>query len=269
MRVGDMPSFVPSMQLALKGLLENTNAAQRHAIIISDGDPSPPSAALIQKFIDAKVTVTTVMVGGHGTGQDKNAMRQVANRTGGQFYDVKNPKLLPQIFIKEARIISRSLIQDGQTYEPHVPYGMPGPAQGFSGVPSIDGYVLTAQREGLAQTAIVIPVEGSQDPLLAHWNYGLGRSIAYTSDVSNLWGSRWASWESFQSFWEQSIRWAMRPSSPTNVHVNTHFEGDTAIVDIEALEADASFLNFLRTSAVVLRPDAKAEPLASLRGSST
>jgi hypothetical protein len=33
------------------------------------------------------------------------------------------------------------------------------------------------------------------------------------------------------------------------------------VVDVEALDVDASFLNFLRTSAVVLNPDAEAEPL--------
>ena len=53
----------------------------------------------------------------------------------------------------------------------------------------------------------------------------------------------------------------MRPSAPANLMVNTQLEGERAVVDIEALDADASFLNFLRTSAVVLRPDGEAEPL--------
>ena len=53
----------------------------------------------------------------------------------------------------------------------------------------------------------------------------------------------------------------MRPSAPANITVNTVHEGDRAVVEVEALDADASFLNFLRTSAVVLRPDGETEPL--------
>ncbi|MBT8486193.1 MAG: hypothetical protein KJO43_11475, partial [Phycisphaerae bacterium] len=254
MQVGDMPTFAPSMQLALQGLM-NTTAAQRHTIIISDGDPQPPSTQLLKEFADKKVTVTTVMVGGHGTPLDRGRMQAVAEKTGGQFYNVKNPKQLPQIFIKEARIVSRSLIQDGETFQPQVVSQLPGPTQGFGSVPTIDGYVLTAKREGLANTAMVVPTSDGRDPLLASWNYGLGRTIAYTSDVSSLWGAAWASWERFQAFWEQAIRWSMRPSTPSNLHVNTRFEGDQAIVELEATDADASSLNFLNTSAIVLRPD--------------
>jgi len=260
MVVGDMPAFGPSMQVAMQGLM-GVPAAQRHAIIISDGDPSPPSASLLQKYIDNKITITTVMVGGHGTPIDANRMKAVANKTGGQYYEPKNPKSLPQIFIKEAQFVSRSLIQDGETYQPAVTTRLPGPTQGFTAVPAIDGYVLTAAREGLAQTPIVIPTSEGNDPLFAHWNYGLGRSIAYTSDVSSLWGARWAGWERFRAFWEQSIRWVMRPGSPTNMSVSTRVDGETAIVEIEALQADASFLNFLRTSALVLSPRAEARPL--------
>jgi len=254
MRVGDMPSFAPSMQLALQGF-DATTASQRHAIIISDGDPSPPSQALLQKYVDKKVTVTTIMVGGHGTGIDRNRMQAVANKTGGTFYNVTNPKQLPQIFIKEALIVSRSLIQDGDLYQPTARTALTGPTQGFTQVPAIDGYVLTAPREGLAQNPIVIGTTEGNDPLLSFWNYGLGRSIAYTSDLSNLWGARWASWSRFRAFWEQAIRWSMRPSAPTNMHVSTRFEGTLAIVEVEALDADASSLNFLEIDGTVLSPE--------------
>jgi uncharacterized membrane protein len=265
--MGDMMAFAPSMKLALNGLT-GTSAAQRHAIIISDGDPQPPSNQLLQSFVDNRITVTTVMVGGHGTQSDLGRMRNVATTTGGTFYNVRNPKNLPQIFIKEAQLVSRSLIQDGQRFIPSYTRGVTGPVHGFAPVPAIDGYILTAPRAGLAQNPIFIRTndtttgETNDDPLFAYWNYGLGRSIAYTSDLSNLWGAQWVQWERFKSFWEQAIRWAMRPSSPANMHLTTRTEGDETIVEVEALEADASFLNFLRTSAVVLKPDASTEALA-------
>ena len=261
MNVGDMPTFDDSLKLALQGLT-SVNAAQRHAIIISDGDAAQPSAAVIQSYIDNRTTITAVMVGGHGTPADLTKMNGLATKTGGRFYNIKNPKQLPQIFIKEARLISRSLIQDGDVYQPSVTNQLPhSPTAGFSAVPAVDGYVLTAPRDGLAQSSIIISTEDGQDPLFAYWNYGLGRSAAYTSDVSNLWGARWASWNEFQSFWEQVIRWALRPSAPSNMLVSTRVEGDMAIVDLEALDANSSYLNFVNANAIVVRPDAGAMQL--------
>lgn len=258
MVVGDMPTFEDSMQLAYDGLM-SVRAGQRHSIIISDGDPSPPTQKLIDAYVAAKITVTTVLVAGHGT---PGCMINIAEKTGGRFYEIKNPKNLPQVFIKEAKLVSRSLIQEGDVYRPRVASRLPGPTEGFTQVPVIHGYVLTAPREGLTQTPIVNDTSEGADPIYAYWNYGLGKSVAYTSDATGRWASNWVSWADFRSFWEQSIRWVMRPSSPANFIVNTRQEGDLAIVEIEALEANASFMNFMQTSAVVLRPDNAASPLS-------
>jgi uncharacterized membrane protein len=263
MVVGDMPAFGPSMQLAINPVdgLKALRAGQKHAIIISDGDPQPPSAALVQEYIDAKVTVTTIMVAGHGSGLDRSAMQAIAQQTGGRFYNITNPKNLPEIFIKEAQIVSRSLIQEGDIYQPQVVSTLPGPAQGFAAVPPVTGYILTSPRDGLAQTPIVIGTSEGQDPVYAYWNYGLGRTIAYTSDITGRWGGAWPGWGDFKAFWEQSIRWSMRPSSPSNMLINTRLEGEKAIIDVEALDVDASYLNFMKMEAVVINPHADPDPL--------
>ncbi len=174
MVVGDMPDFGSSMQLALQGLT-GIRAGQKHAIIISDGDPSPPSKQLVNSYIAAQITVTTVMVAGHGSAVDRNNMKAVSDITGGNFYNVTNPKNLPQIFIKEAQLVSRSLIQEGEIYQPVIISRLPGPIEGFDRVPSIDGYVLTAPREGLAQVPMVNATSEGNDPIFAYWNYGLGK----------------------------------------------------------------------------------------------
>lgn len=44
---GDMPSFAPTMELGLKAL-EKSDAASKHMIIISDGDPVPPPPKLVE-----------------------------------------------------------------------------------------------------------------------------------------------------------------------------------------------------------------------------
>ncbi|MHC4809161.1 MAG: hypothetical protein ACYTEV_02195 [Planctomycetota bacterium] len=261
LQIGDMPSFDPSFRLAHQGLT-SVPAAQRHAIVISDGDPSPPLPGTLASFVRDGVSCTTVMVGGHGTALDLQKMRTIAEQTGGQFYKVDDPKQLPQIFFKEATMVSRSLIQDGQRYAVAARPGTPGPITRFAAVPGLDGYVLTEPRPGLAQVPLVIPTEEGEDPLYAFWNHGLGRSVAYTSAVSGSWGGPWLDWSEFAGFWEQTVRWAMRPSDPADIELSTSLDGDLATVEMEATDADAGPMNFLRTDAVVVGPDGRAMPLA-------
>ena len=51
------------------------------------------------------------MVAGHGSAIDRNNMKAVADITGGNFYNVTNPKNMPQIFIKQAHRASHTPIQ--------------------------------------------------------------------------------------------------------------------------------------------------------------
>ena len=82
MQIGDMPDFGSAMTLSRQGL-NGVNAGQKHVIIISDGDATPPSKQLLDNYLADGITVTTVMVGGHGTVNDRNNMQGVAEYTGG------------------------------------------------------------------------------------------------------------------------------------------------------------------------------------------
>ncbi|MCL4210133.1 MAG: VWA domain-containing protein [Phycisphaeraceae bacterium] len=254
MPVGDMPDFQSAMQLAYDGMAPLN--ANKHCIIISDGDPSPPSQALLDQFVAAKITVTTVLIAGHG---GPTTMQTIANVTGGNFYNVTNPRNLPEIFISESRIVARSLTVEGDEYIPTLQNPLVEPIRGFRDLPSVDGYVLTAPKEGLAEIAFVSDKHG--DPIYASWNYGIGKAIAFTPDLTGRWGGRWVGWDRFKGFWDQSVRWAMRPVSPSNMTVNTRLEGERAIIEVEAFDKDSNFENFLTSSAAVLGPDGTA-PLA-------
>jgi hypothetical protein len=101
-----------------------------------------------------------------------------------------------------------------------------------------------------------------QDPLYAWWNYGLGRVVAFTSDLAGRWTGSWASWARLNAFWEQTIRWLVRSSSRSDFSINTRDEGGGQfIVEMEAFDPDAAFLNFLETRAAVIGPDGEASVL--------
>jgi uncharacterized membrane protein/Mg-chelatase subunit ChlD len=259
--LGDMQDFDSALELSLEGL-NGVDAAQRHVIIISDGDPQPPTQELIQSYRDASVTISTVMVGGHGSPMDLQMMQGIATATGGRFYMVNDPTQLPQIFIKEAQLNSRSLIQEGGPWDPsHIPSGT-GPLQGINSIPPITGLVVTAGRGGLSQTPWVINSSDGDDPLYAWWHHGIGKSIAFTSDLGSQWTTQWPAWSSFAPFWQRSIQWAMRGSMPPNVMVRSRVEGGRGIVDIEAVDANASFLNLMQSHAVAIDPHGQSHVIS-------
>ncbi|CAG0993800.1 hypothetical protein PHYC_02446 [Phycisphaerales bacterium] len=251
---GDMPDFTPSLELAYEGL-SKADAGQRHVIMISDGDPAVPNTSLLDKYVDKKITISTVGVYPH-SGADTSRMAYISKYTGGRHYHVNTAKGLaniPQIFIKEAQTVRRSLIWEGQPFLPQVLLG--GEAlRGMTSVPAITGYVVTAEREGLAQMTL----KGKEgDPILAQWQYGLGKAVAYTSDATTRWNTQWVSWASYRQFWEQHMRWVMRPGGSANVRVSTENRGDQTVITVEALDAAGERLNFATFKGRLALPDGR------------
>ncbi|HAB17298.1 MAG TPA: VWA domain-containing protein, partial [Verrucomicrobiota bacterium] len=93
MNQGDLPEFGGLMKMAYEDLRKST-ANLKHLIVFSDGDPNAPPPALMQDLVAAKVTVSTIMIGGH---VQPTTMERMAAEGGGRFYDVKSAAMLPQI----------------------------------------------------------------------------------------------------------------------------------------------------------------------------
>src|SRR5260370_38079201 len=70
-------------------------------------------------------------------------------------------------------------------------------------------------------------------PLLAQWHYGLGRVVAWTSDVGGRWTSNWLSWEQNNLFWAQLVRWAMGPPIDRDIRIAISRSGNEARVTVE------------------------------------
>jgi uncharacterized membrane protein len=260
MTPNDMPDFGAAVQKAMQGLLSAKDAGTRHIIIISDGDPAPPPAALINQLIQSKITVTTVLTAAHSNDLGSlNRMKAMAMQTKGRFYNVTNPKALPKIYQKEARLISRPLIFEGPppAWLPIVDY----PSEPITGLPAvlppISGLVLTSRKENeLVEVPLKSPLPlGQENPLLAHWTYGLGRSVAFTADAGRKWATQWPSWDSYEAFWSQVVRWSLRPVDRGNLTLALRREEGRIKVVVDALDKDDQFLNFLQIRGIVVKPD--------------
>lgn len=258
---GDMPDFAPSMELALQGLAK-ANAGVKHAIIISDGDPQPPSRKLLQLYNKERITISTVGVFPHTPG-DLRSLQNIATMTGGRYYEVTTKGQLGeivQIFVKEAQTVRRSQIWEGDPFVPSFT-GIPSEAmRGIGSLPPIRGYVVGGEREGLALTIL----KGQEnDPVLAQWQYGLGKSVAFTSDATSRWAADWVAWPGFRAFWEQHVRWAMRPGGSANVRVTTENVGDRTRVIIDAMDASGERLNFASFRGRVAGPGGEGQDITA------
>jgi len=265
MKLGDMPSFDDSMDLALNGIngqggLIRSEARQKHVIIISDGDPQKPNANLVQQYLKAKVSVSTVSVYPHDT-SDRGlppTMQQIARELKGRAYGPvnSNPNQLPQIFIKEATVVRRSLIfEDRKGIPVKINAGSTSEMiKGMTELPDIYGMVLTSRKQN-PQIELPLVAGKNADPLLAHWQTGLGKAAAWTSDAYNKWAANWVASGGYEKFWAQVVRSVSRPPMSADFDVRTTQVGDKGRIVVEALNRDSAFLNFLSVAGTVVGPD--------------
>lgn len=253
---GDMPSFDNLLNMAFTSLMQ-ANAGAKHVIIISDGDPQVTNQALLQQYKANRISISCVLVYPHGRDQGYfGPMKKIAESTGGKFYAIIDEgefARLPGIFIKEAQVVKRALIWEGQAFSPTIVNAVSEPMRGLTsgGIPPISGYIVAAEREGLS----IVTMRGKEnDPILAHWQYGLGKSVAFTSDDGARWASSWLGWGKYRAFWEQHVRWAMRPGGNADMRVTTEDMGDRTRIVVEALDGNGERLNFVRFAGRVVGP---------------
>jgi len=241
---GDMPAFAPTMEMGLRGL-KDSDAAAKHMIIISDGDPQPPPPPLVQAFRDNQVTMSMVAIFPHG-GQEVTLMRQVAESTGGRYYFPDDPNRLPGIFIKEAKTLKRTMIQNKEI---EVAAGYPSPVlEGIEAAPKLGGYVLSTLKESpIVENVLYTTPEdaeaGDSDPVLAIWRYGLGTTAAFTSDLSPAWGKDWVSWEKYTAFVKQLMVRVSRVRKEGHLRMWSYMSGSEGVIMVEDFHPDETFMD--------------------------
>ncbi len=270
MKMEDMMSFEDCMTVALYGSggakgLKDSDAKQKHVIIISDGDPAAPSAGLIQAYKDARITVSTVSVQPHMGDPDglPPEMKRIAAELHGKAYGPINSNLsqLPQIFVKEATVVRRSLItEDSKGIVVKRTPSSSDMIKGLGDIPPVKGMVLTSRKNN-PQIEVPLVAGKNNDPLLAHWQTGLGRAAVYTSDANNQWGTWWVGSPDFNKFWAQVVRGVARPPTSTLLNLQVTQSGDQGHIVVEALDKDSGFQNFLNISGKIAQPDPSKPPL--------
>ncbi|MEO0604908.1 MAG: glutamine amidotransferase, partial [Myxococcota bacterium] len=251
LRAGGGTDIYPAVKTAVNAL-RNTDAALRHIIVISDGMTTPGDyESLIRPaHRNDDITLTAVTV---GSDADQDLMRDLARWGGGQAYLAVDKRAVPAIFTRETLLARRSFLIE----EPFTPQfaGVSDLTRGLApgDLPTLGGFVTTEAKE-----RAVVALTTTSDPpapLLAHWRYGLGRAVAFTSDTGVRWGPGWVGTASYTQLWTQISRWLVGGSGDQGVQLSTSIEEGDLVVTADAYATDGGFANFLSGQARVVAPD--------------
>jgi uncharacterized membrane protein/secreted protein with Ig-like and vWFA domain len=231
-------------------LLFERPALLKHVIFLSDGQMTRGDfTGLLRRMVKDKITVSTVAI---GKDADLQLMVDIAKWGRGRFYYTEDSQTIPRIFTLETQLASKASLVE-QPFRPQLT--APGHEAmqdiDWKSVPPLGGYVATS----LKSTADLVLMSHQEDPVLATWRYGLGRSAAFTSDAKAKWGVLWLRWQNFNKFWAQLIRWTLRSGSRSDTVAVVERQDEVGEVVVDAVDGKGEFINFLDSQIGVVTPN--------------
>jgi uncharacterized membrane protein len=239
----------PSLEFAENALTPITTTT-RHVILLADGDDCDEQEGCFQIAARMRRVGITMSVVSLGRGKDVEFLKQLARVSGGNFYLTERARDLPRLFTADVALMTRSAIEEG-AFIPKVSAGEEM-LQGINwrSTPPLLAYDLVSDRP-LARTLMRTHKD---DPLLAVWQYGLGQSLAFTSDAKPRWAQRWVGWSEFAPFWTQLTRSILRKGGKQDYQTTVRLEGGQAVVEMQAFTPQGEPINFLQPEVRVGMP---------------
>jgi Mg-chelatase subunit ChlD len=210
--------------------LAAVDAKTKHVILLTDGIADSNYSDLIDRMRSQQTTISIVSIG-----SDANpGLEQIAERGGGRFYRVERLGDVPRIFLAETVLVAGRDIVERQ-FVPAIALRAPV-VRDFEALPPLYGYNATEQRPA-ARNILVTP-DGK--PVLAQWQYGLGRSVAWTSDLKAQWARDWVGWEGFPRFVNGLLDSLLPPPTTQGLSLEARTETSSASAIFELTAADPS-----------------------------
>jgi uncharacterized membrane protein/Mg-chelatase subunit ChlD len=226
--------------------LEGTTATRRHIILLTDGwSTSGQYDAILKQMKADGITLSTVGAGGGSN----PFLAKLAQEGGGRFYPAANPASIPDIFLKETQQVAGQQIIE-EPFHPILTSQSPI-LRGIDALPQLLGYNGTTAKAA-AQTVLVT---ARDDPLLAQWQYGLGRSVAWTSDSTGRWAKSWLAWNGFSKFFSQLVSWTFPGEETGGIEATFVSDGNRTKLRVESVAEDGSPRDFYATAVAMTTPD--------------
>ena len=191
-------------------ILKTTDAKLKHIILLSDVKSAGDPARLIetvQETADARIGITVIGIGD----ADEKLLQRIEDDGIGRSVHVRDARELPKVLMDAVRETQNYIVQE--SFEPNIVSENETILEGITELPKLNGYVSTAEK--IASKVLI--KSHKDEPVLATWNYGLGKSVAWTSDVKPAWSEGWITWENFGKFWGQVVNWTL-PTEDSNAN---------------------------------------------------
>jgi len=225
--------FYDALDTARRQLIES-RVNTTHIMLLTDGDTNRGAAdhyPLMDALAQAGISVTTIRIGDDTV--NLTLLNDISSRTGGQFYHVENVETLPELLLKDT---SQAVAQAPRHEERYVPR-LAAASQILRGIkandlPTLSGYAYARPKSG-ADVLLAVLAHEKKDPVLAAWQYGLGRVVAFTASPDDD-AETWVGWEGYGKFWSQLVHWAVREQTPWDYTLDVHRVDGQATVALHA-----------------------------------
>ncbi len=227
-------NIYPALDRAYEQLLESPSKV-KHVILLSDGKTYPDDYEdLVTRMEEDEITISTVAVGEEA---DRELLSDIADWGSGRSYFIRDAARVQQIFVEETQIaLDATLVEE--PFHPVVRQrARVLDGLDFDNAPELKGFVATMAKD----TAEVLLEGPDEEPLLARWQYGLGRVAMFTSDSKNRWAADWVEWDGYGKFWAQVVRDSMRRGSGADVEFAVDRRGSSADVTLSLIGEDGAY----------------------------
>ena len=292
MAAGGQTSIFDALAHARR-LLKESTAKTKHVIVLSDGQtmpagrlddepligapaPKPRQQTPYDRFVAEQpqddgrgnagfepiaarmaaeqITISTITIGER---PNLALMESLARWGKGQSQVAASDSEIPSLFVGEARrLLSESLVE-----EPFRPV-VTTPSEVLAGIefanaPQLKGFVV-GRAKPFAETLLEAT---DHHPLLVRSHHGLGRTVAFLSDVKNRWSADWLAWDGYGKLWAQVVRASIRRDTGEALALKVRRDGTEAVATLTALEPDGRYRNALSPKLRISAPDGRSTVL--------
>ena len=247
----------PALQEAYQKL-KGINAQYKYIIAMTDGISFTTGDydSLAAQMRAAKITLSTIAI---GQDADQQLLQHLAEVGQGRFYYADRSSQLPQITVQETQFatgvpaLEGTITAEVKDQSP-ILRGLP------TNLPPLKGIDVAMPRDS-AMTALT---SQRGDVLLAHWQVGLGRVVAWTSDIGGKWSAAWTSRSDLDALWTQAFRWSFGSPQTSGLYIKGTNSGASTLLEVQAVDDSGVLQNLLTLQATIGGDSSQQIPLVQV-----
>lgn len=229
--------------LAAEEQLKQADARIKHAILLTDGwSGGGDNLDIAQRMQDEGITLSVVAAGSGSA----DYLATLAEVGGGRYYPAEHMDEVPEIFVQETITAVGNYIID-EMFTPIRTADSPI-LHNIDTLPPLYGY----NGSTLKESARAILVSNDMSPILAQWQYGLGRSVAWLSDTKGQWGRDWVRWDEFPLFAAQLVGWVLPSDNGRQIISDIRVEGTQTSMTVQVQNESGQAQEGLEVTATII-----------------